>query len=48
MLTILATFLLIFSVGILLMTAGEYAVDWIITRRKRECKQLKTHNERES
>lgn len=48
MLTILATFLLIFSVGILLMTAGEYAVDWIMTRRKREYEQVKTHNERKS
>ena len=48
MLSILAVFLLIFSIGILLMTAGEYAVDWIMTRRKEEREHVTVRNDRES
>ena len=49
MLSILIMFLLIFSVGILTITAGEYAIEWLGKYIKRKSlEQSEVHNSQQS
>ena len=48
MLSILVMFLLIFLIGILAITAGEYAIDWLRTYIEKKSEQMVEHNSQQS